>query len=98
MKITKTGEYTASQETLNGSKKEILAYLRGEALEMRKGSRDTMKGVANDVHSIIGAKKHTSEVVNLATYDIKQMNIEQLLPLVNAHGVMSYEISEIITK
>lgn len=94
MKITRTGDYESSKEVVEGKKRAILTYMRSEALRMRKESRMTMPKELRDVHSIIGADRHISEVVNLASFQINQMNIEQLLPLINAHGVMSYSISE----
>jgi len=93
MKIIKKGQYKTSEETFEGTKKEVLSFLRDEALEMRKKSRSTMSKDKQNVHSILH-EKHQSELVNLASFKIKKMNIEQLLPLMNNYGVMDYKILE----
>ncbi len=93
MKATKTGQYNASKVIIEGNKKTILNFLRAEALTMREQSRQTIKGYDSSVHALYGKEKHTSEIVNLASFKIKQMNIEQLLPLMNAHGVMTYVVN-----
>lgn len=88
MKLTKKGNYESSQVTIEGNKKMILAYLRDEALTMREDSRQVMK-CRPTVHAL-HIKKHTSKIVNLASFAIKKMGIDQLLPLMNVHGVMKY--------
>jgi hypothetical protein len=94
MKVIKKGQYASSAETFEGTRKEVLNYLRNEALTIREQSRATMPKEFRNVHAILGEHKHPAEIVNLASFKIKQMGIKQLLPLMNAHGVFNYSIEE----
>ena len=91
MTITKKGQYASSNETFEGSKREVLSYLRAEALTMREQSRQVMPKSVRNVHAIL-KNKHSSELVNLATYKLKELGIDQLLPLMNVHGVFNYSM------
>lgn len=94
MKATKTGQYASSTKEVEGNKATILEFLRSEALTMREESRQTIKGYTPTVHALQGNDKHTSEIVNIASFKINQMGINNLVILMNAHGVMTYKISE----
>lgn len=92
MKAIKKRQYASSQEMFEGSKKEVLAFIRNEALTMREQSRQTIKGYKPTVHALHGAQKQISKLVNIASFKINQMNINNLIDLLNAHGLSNYTI------
>ena len=92
-----TGDYEVSNTIFKGTKKQVLFFLRSKALDMRMSGRQTIlrkKEDWNKINGLSGDKKHNSELVNLASFQINQMGREQLLPLMNAHGVMTYEVKQ----
>lgn len=89
--LTITGQYASSNEIITGSKRLVLLELRYKALKMRKDSRATIKLFKN-VHSL-PKNTHQSELVNMASYDLNKLGIDQLLPLMNAHGVLKFNVN-----
>lgn len=92
MKAIKKGQYKSSEKTVEGNKREILSFLRDEALIMRDQSRQTIKNYEPTVHALHGLQRHISKIVNLASFAIKKMDINKLLPLMNEHGVITYTV------
>lgn len=74
----------------SGSKKEILKATRLQALDIREATRKN-EGLTYDVHALRG---HRSKLVCAASYNINQMDINQLLHLLNQHGSATYAIVE----
>lgn len=89
-KLIVKGDYAASNYTKKGSKKEILTFLRDEAHKLRRSSR-LIHNLPDNVHSI-DDKLHQSKLVTMASFKLSEMNIEQLLTLLNNHGVYKYQI------
>jgi hypothetical protein len=85
-----TGVYASSATTLTGTKREVLAQLRLKASLMRRNSRKLMK--QDNVHSLI-TNKHQSPLVNLASYQLNQLGLNELLNVMNAHGVLKFKIN-----
>lgn len=71
-----------------GSKKEVLAFLRNEVLTKREDSRKVKK-LAFNVHSL-PVDAHSSKLVTVAAFKIKQLGKNDLIELLNAHGVQKY--------
>lgn len=88
--ITKSGDYKSSASTFTGTKKDALNYLRSEACRMRRESRLLHK-LPDNVHSI-PPDRHPSKLVTMASYHLTMMGMEQLLSLINNHGVLVYKI------
>lgn len=89
--ITTTGQYSASDSTFTGTKKQVINYLRDEARRMRRESR-TSKHLEDSVHAI-SESLHSSKLVAMASFKLNNLNIEALLELMNNHGVIKYAAS-----
>jgi outer membrane protein assembly factor BamA len=90
-KITINGQYASSNVTFEGTKKEVRAFLINEAREKRNASRELRK-LENSVHAI-DEKLHQSKLVTMASFKIPLLNNEQIIELLNAHGVLKYKLS-----
>lgn len=88
--LIRKGEYKSSEKTIKGSREEILQHLRDLAYKMRKESREAHK-LPKGVHSL-PYHAHQSNLVTMATFEIGKLNMDRLLALINAHGVMKYEV------
>ena len=89
--LTVKGQYSASNYTLKGSKKEILTHLREEAGEKRRESR-LLHRLDDNVHSI-DSNLHQSRLVTMASFDLNKMNANQIIELLNNHGVIKYSLN-----
>lgn len=89
-KATKTGQYQSSAETFTGSAKEVRSYLLNEALNMRRSSRIRMG--EDNVHSLTN-NPHQSQLVNMASFKVKQLSNDKLIDLMNIHGVLKYNLA-----
>jgi hypothetical protein len=89
LKITKQSQYSTS--TLEGSKKEVLSFLRTEAKEKRRGSRQAHK-LSDSVHSL-PFDAHCSELVTMAAFNLNNCRVERLIALLNGHGVTKYSVA-----
>jgi len=89
--ITITGDYNSSNATFEGTKKEVLEFLKKEALTMRKQSRE-LRRLPNTVHAI-NNDLHQSKLVTMASFAIEKLGAENLIELMNSHGVFKYEMS-----
>ncbi len=88
--VTAKGEHRATESTFTGTKKRVLDFLRSEAREIRRGSRIS-NGLKDDVHSI-DRSEHQSELVTMACFKLQDMRMEQILELINNHGVIKYTV------
>lgn len=73
-----------------GSKKPALNYLRDMAKEKRRSSR-AYNNLPDSVMPI-DRSSHQSELVTIASFKISSMDFRQLLPLLNGHGQLQYDI------
>lgn len=83
------GEHTR----ISGTRKDILKELRQIALDKRKCSRQA-HNLPTDVMALGATHKTGDKLVDMATFDIKQIGIADLLGLLNAHGVEKYALNE----
>lgn len=90
MTLTISGQYSASNSTFTGIKKQVLNYLRDEARRMRRESR-TSRHLEDSVHAI-NENLHPSKLVTMASFKLNNLGIENLLELINNHGVLNYSI------
>ena len=89
--LTVTGQYSASNYTLKGSKKEILTHLREVAGEKRRNSR-LLNKLPDSVHSI-NENLHQSKLVTMASFDLNKMRANQIIELLNNHGVIKFSLN-----
>lgn len=90
IKLIIQGDYASSTYVKEGTRKEIRLFLNSEAHRLRRESR-LIHNLPDNVHSI-DRSKHQSELVTMAAFKLTPMSIEQLLPLINNHGVLKYKI------
>lgn len=88
--VTITGQYTSSNTTFTGTKKQVLNFLRDEARRMRRESR-TLRHLPDNVHSI-NENLHSSKLVTMASFQLNNICLEGLLELINNHGVLRYTV------
>lgn len=89
--ITKIGQYAASKEVFECSKRQALNYFRIEAARMRRESR-LLKKLPDSVMPL-PVEFHKSRLVTIASFALNYMDIEALLELINNHGVIKYSIN-----
>jgi len=87
MKIHKTSQH-GDLTIFEGNKKVVLEKLRTEAREKRRSSRIAHK-LEDTVHSIDDSK-HQSKLVTMASFKLENLGVDQLLDLLNNHGVTNY--------
>jgi plasmid maintenance system killer protein len=90
MRIYKTSQH-GNKTIIEGNKKNILEQLRTEAREKRSSSRIAHK-LEDTVHSI-DENKHPSKLVTMASFRLEELAINQLLKLLNNHGITNYAIA-----
>lgn len=86
-----TGQYSASNYTLKGSKKEILTHLREVTGEKRRNSRLSNK-LSDTVHSI-NENLHQSKLVTMASFELNKMGANQIIELLNNHEVIKFSLN-----
>lgn len=84
-----TGVYASSAAKVTGSRKEVLKFLRNEALDRREVSRKS-NNLLWDVHSL-PRTSHVSELVTMASFEINRQGIDRLVDLLSKHGVLKYK-------
>jgi RNase P protein component len=87
--VVKSNQY-GIQEQFIGSSKETHNYLLSEAKTKRRNSRIAHR-LTDSVHSLPHTA-HQSELVIIASFDLNSMSNEKLITLLNAHGVVKYEL------
>lgn len=87
MKVLKNNQH-GNSEIFSGSRKEILKKLRNEAHEIRLSSRKK-HNLEQNVHSI-NKHMHPSNLVTMASFEIKNKNLNQLLELLSNYGICNY--------
>ena len=90
LKITISGQYQSSNSSFEGTKKQVLNFLRTEAKRMRRESR-TSRHLDDSVHSI-PEQKHPSKLVTIASFKLNDMRMEDIIKLINNHGVLKYTV------
>lgn len=78
---------------IRGTRIGILKQLRAIALDKRKTSRQAHR-LPTDVMALGAAQKTGNKLVDMATFEIKQKTIAELLDLLNGHGVEKYTLNE----
>lgn len=78
---------------IRGTRTNILKQLRTIALDKRKASRQAHR-LPTDVMALGAAQKTGNKLVDMATFEIKQKTIAELLDLLNAHGIEKYTLKE----
>jgi len=86
--LTVKGQYSSSNYTLTGSRKEVYNHLITLAKEKRRQSR-LLNKLDDSVHSL-PANKHQSKLVTIASFKINSQNVIELL---NNHGVLKFAIN-----
>ena len=93
--VKKTGQYQSSNGSFKFNKrKDVLNFLRIEAHRMRRESRILMGKKFDNVDSL-PRHFHKSELVTMASFNLEKLGMEQLLKLINNHGVIKYEVIEL---
>ena len=85
-----------STEKLIGTRKEVISKLQRIAIDKRNGSRQA-RHLPNNVQSL-PSESHQSELVTMASFQVKRCGLERLLELLNNHGVESYEVEIDLSK
>lgn len=89
--ITVSNQYGTSY-MYEGYKKAMLTKLRDIAASKRRASRQ-LHGLTDDVFSI-NSKLHQSRLVTMASFDLNQLGSEQIVKLLNDHGVEKFSFSK----
>jgi plasmid maintenance system killer protein len=89
MKIHKTSQH-GDITIIEGNKKQVLEDLRVEARTKRRESR-LRHNLTDDVHSI-DKSLHQSELVTMASFKLENKGLNDLIELLNSHGVTNYKI------
>lgn len=87
MRVLKNTPYGNSR-VFKGNRKSILKQLRTEARELRRNSRLINK-LSDNVHSI-DENLHQSKLVTMASFDLDNKGLDELLTLLSNHGVCNY--------
>jgi len=85
-----SGQYQSTNAKFKGTKKEVRAFLISTAKEVRRASRE-MRRLEDSVHAI-SEDKHPSKLVTMASYKIQTLSNEQIIDLLNGHGVVKYSL------
>ena len=91
MRVFKNNQYGNSR-IFKGNRKSILKQLRTEARELRRNSRLINK-LPDNVHSI-NEELHQSKLVTMASFDLENKGLEELLNLLSNHGVCKYVLEK----
>lgn len=86
MRLLKRNQYGNSEVV----EKNILDYLRNECHEKRRASR-LKSNLPDNVHSV-DENLHQSKLVTMASFDLKNKKRQELLDLLNNHGVEKFSI------
>lgn len=89
MKILIDNQYSTSK--FEGTKKEVLSFLRNEAYTKRRESRQ-LKGLPDNVMSI-DEGLHNSKLVTMASFKINSLDVNCLIKLLNSHGVVKFKVA-----
>jgi hypothetical protein len=85
-----SGQYKSSNATFEGTKKEVRNFLINTAKEVRRNSR-LLRRLEDSVHAI-SSDKHVSKLVTMASFKIQTLSNEQIVELLNNHGVIKYSL------
>jgi len=88
MEIQINGQYASSNATFKGTKKEVRAFLIKTAKEKRRASRQ-LRNLEDSVHAI-NSNLHQSNLVTMASFDIQKLSNQEIVKLLNNHGVIKY--------